>query len=96
MHFLRKAEVPHWPHTFGKPRAAVTVRVEEQGARLVVQVPEDGPGISVAKADVQWAPLPARCMVVGPGGEEVKPSKGRRFYVTTETFDPCHLVAESE
>lgn len=29
-------------------------------------------------------------------GREIQPSAGRRFYISTETFNPCHLLMEHE
>lgn len=95
MHFLRVSERP--PHSItgrvtGKPWACVTVRVESKGERLVVQ-----PGsIAVTKRDTLFWPLPERCSVVDEEGTVVKPSAGRRFFVSLETFDPHHLLIEIE
>lgn len=92
MHFLRKNEV--YSRTLGKPRACVKVRVEKD--TLVVCEPEDDkPNISVAKTDTQWSEVPDRVTVVGADGKVIKPSKGKKFYVTVETFDPFHLVMEA-
>lgn len=87
MHFLRKSEVQGF--TLTRPRACVSVRVEKD--KLVIE-----PGsIAVLKIGVLLSPVPDRVKVVGPDGKVVKPSKGKQFFVTTETFDPCHAVLEA-
>lgn len=73
----------------GRPRAMVTV---ELVARKRLQVQD---GISVAKADVEWYPLPSDMEVVGPDGTVLKPSTGRQFFVTVETFNPFHGLMEA-
>ena len=50
----------------------------------------------VAKADVEWYPLPADFEVVGGDGEIISPSPGRQFFVTVETFNPFHGLCEAE
>lgn len=94
MHFLRKTEV--YARTLTRPRAAVKVRVEKD--TLVICEPEDDehPNIIVAKLDTQWSELPERVKVCGPDGKVIKPSKGKKFYVTVETFDPFHAVMEAD
>lgn len=93
MHFLRKSEV--YARTLTRPRAAVKVKLEKD--KLVVSGPDDEgkPNIFVAKMDTQWAKVPDRIKVVGPDGKVIKPSKGTSFYVSTETFDPYHMVLEA-
>lgn len=93
MHFLKKSEVH--ARTLGKPRACVNVKVEGRD-RLVVCGGDDGKhGVFVAKIDSQWSELPERIKVVGPDGKVIKPSKGKQFYVSTETFDPFHALLEA-
>lgn len=94
MHFLRQDEVHGARCCY--LRAAVTVQVVKQVVKdaLVIQLVIQ-PGISVAKLGVQWVTLPERVKVLSTEGEEVRPSKDRRFYVTVETFDPFHLVTEA-
>lgn len=96
-HFLRMSERPHWPTVLGKPRAAVTVKASGDGAQLHIH-PDTKTGLpfTVARGDVNWAPLPERCSVLGPDGEAVGPSSGRRFYVSMDTIDPFHMVMEHE
>lgn len=86
-HFLRQSEVVHYL-MLGKPRAAVKVLASKD--RLTIE-----PGIMVLKGDAQLSPVPERVKVVGPDGKVVKPSKGKQFYVTVETFDPVHAVLEA-
>lgn len=73
------------PRPLGRQWAAVTVRVEK-GA-LIVQ-----PEISVIKPETLVFPLPDRVLVKGPDGKVIKPSG--RFMITTETFDPYHLLLD--
>lgn len=94
MHFLRKAELDHLDCELGKPWAAVRVRVN--GTQLVMTTDESGHAIVICKQDTLFVPLPERIQVVGPDGKVVKPSKGSRFWVTVESFDPFHLVTEAE
>ncbi len=89
MHFLRKSEV-YGVTALGRPWACVKVKLS---GRDVLEIQE---GISVGKADSQWVKLPERVKVVGPDGKQVKPSKGKCFWVTVETFDPFHMVTEGD
>ena len=93
MHFLRKSEV--YARTLTRPRAGVTVKVEKD--KLVVLEPDDEgkPNIHIAKMGTEWSLVPDRVKVVGPDGKVIKPSKGKAFYVTVETFDPFHMVMEA-
>ncbi len=95
MHFLRQEEAA-LERELGKPYAAVKVRVT--GTQLQIQPHGDDNEsvISVVRMDTLLAPLPERFRVVGPNGKVVKPSKGKRFWVTTQTIDPFHLVLEAE
>lgn len=87
MHFLSKYVNPHRPIVLWKPWAAVEIVVK--GKELQIQ-----PGIRVAKGDVRWLELPPGFKVKGEAGEEIRPDKGKRWLVSSETFDPCHLLAE--
>lgn len=88
-HPLRSDEAAKRP--IGKAWACVTVRRIDH-KRLQIQ-----PGsIGVLKVDAMVAPLPPRLQVVDLEGEPVTPSSGRRFLITTESFDPFHLVTEAE
>lgn len=86
-HCLRRKELEE-RRSLGCRRAAVTVRLEE--SRLVIV---EG-SIGVLDDYTQITPVPARLTVVSEAGEVLKPSKGSAFFMTTETFDPCHLVVE--
>jgi hypothetical protein len=87
MHFLRKSEVHG--RSLEMPRACVTVRVVKD--TLVI---ESG-SLGVLKIGAQMAPVPERMKVVTDDGKVVKPSKGKQFWVTVETFDPMHAVMEA-
>ena len=87
-HPLRQDE-RHGAAPLGRPYAAIGAQLERD--RLVVS---GAPFI--AKADTLWFPLPARLQVVAPGGEEVRPSPGRRFFISAETIDPWHSLLEAE
>ena len=76
------------PTPFEKPRAAVRVRWKE---RVLVLEPHAEP-IVILKADALLFPLPEETQIVAPDGEIIRP-KGR-FWVTTETIDPIHLVTD--
>ena len=73
-------------HPIGKPWACVTVRAE--GKRLVV-VPGS---IGVLKSDALVMPLPLEIEVCEEGGWRIRPE--RKFYITTETFDPYHALTD--
>lgn len=87
MHFLRKTEIQNL--RLPRLRAFVTVKLEGK-SKLIIQE-----GISMAKIDTQWAELPARVKVFDPDGEEVLPEEGNRFYVSVESFNPCHALIEA-
>jgi len=88
MHFLRQDE-SRGEIAVGRPYAVAHVRVDGTQLRL------DG-GIGVARADTLFVPLPERVQVVDLNGQVMKPSKGKRFWVSTESFDPHHLVLEAK
>lgn len=87
MHFLRQDEA-RWSRMLFKPWAAVEVKIEKK--TLVISC------IVVAKDDVKWAELPERFTVINSEGEVVKPTPGRKFFVSVETFNPWHLLTELE
>lgn len=78
--------------TLDKPRAAVAVRVESKKALCVVL------GIHVAKPDTQWATLPDDVVVMEAElpHRHLKPTKGKKFWVSVATFDPFHMLMEGE
>lgn len=79
-----------------KPRAAVCTRVDAKAKALVLEPPDDEEhtGICVAKPDTLWCALPQEWSIIGPDGKQIMVEKKRMFIVTTETFDPYHLVAD--
>jgi hypothetical protein len=89
VHFLKQPE----GFVIGRPRACVTVKViDHKGKRLQVQTGDGAKAISVLKADALVTPLPDGWTVVDDEGEPIRPTWG--FYVTTESFDPAHLVTD--
>lgn len=52
-------------------------------------------GVFIAKADALWMPLPERLQLRAPNGEVLRPSSGRTFFISAETFDPYHAVLEA-
>lgn len=97
MHFLRKNEMRD-ARTLLQLRAGVRVKLigKESEQQLVVDVREDEDAESpliILKHDVQVAPLPDRVKVFDPiENKQIKPSG--RFFVSTETFDPYHVVCD--
>ena len=92
MHFLRKSEVSSWRTSPGRPYAAVVVRYEKigrTGRRLIIEE------IQICKADTEFQPLPLDVEVVSEEGERVLPSRSKHFWVSTESFDPYHLVTDA-
>lgn len=94
MHFLRKNEVSESllgdlvPNKNGV-WACITAKLVD---RTTLQVQEEG--IGILRRDAKVVKLPERMTVVGSDGKKIKPSRGRVFYVTTESFDPYHAVTE--
>lgn len=86
-HALRKDEAAG-ARSIGRRRAAVHVRLEKD--RLVVVAGS----ISVLDDDALVTPVPERLRVVDEDGDVVVPSEGTLFLMTTETFDPYHLVTQ--
>ena len=50
--------------------------------------------LCMAKADIEWLPLPDKFKVLDSDGCEMVPSKGKMFLISAETFDPLHLLVE--
>lgn len=88
MHVLKPDEARE--RHLDKPRAAVMVELAH-GELVVV-----AGSVTIAKPDVLWARLPDRLRVVDGSGKPIKASDGRAFYISTETFNPCHLLMEHE
>lgn len=87
-HFL---SLDQFDHVFRAERRVAMVTADLVAKkRLQVQV-----GIAIAKADVKWYPLPPYMEVVAPDGALIRPSSGRSFFVTVETFNPFHGLTEA-
>lgn len=69
-------------------RACVRVRVVGK-KRAVIEY-----GIFLPKPDVVFAPMREDFQLTGDEGKAIPPAKGRRFFVSTCTIDPFHLVTE--
>jgi len=87
-HFLKPDEVRGEHDYLTRPRAVVTVRYEAPNILRVQQYK----GIGVVKPDVGMVPVPDRIKVVDERGKVIKPSG--QFLVSTETFNPYHVVAD--
>ncbi len=74
----------------GKPRACVAVLVTRQRDPCTLRVEEEP--LRILKADAMMTPLPEGVVVLHADGRVCKPTG--RFYVTTESFDPCHLLTD--
>lgn len=87
-HFLK---LGRFDHCYRAERRVAMVTAElVANKRLQVQ-----DGFAIAKADVEWYPLPPDIEVVTPDGSPIKPSRGRSFFVTVETFNPFHGLTEA-
>lgn len=73
----------------GRQRAAVLVHV--RGRHELVVQPDR---IMALKPDALITRVPSTVTVVSEDGKPIVPGAGAAFFVTTETFDPCHLVCE--
>jgi hypothetical protein len=95
MHFLRRDEADRERRAsdlvqpWNRGWACATVKLID-ATTLEVQPGE----IGILKADARLAPLPERMKVVDPDGRKIAPSKGRRFHVSTKTFNPFHALTE--
>lgn len=99
MHLLRKSEAP--PEFGLKPStqrriAGVCVQHEQRGRDDVLVITEVGDlgCLIVLKLGIGVWPLPDRVKVFNPEGEEIKPE--HKFWVTTETFNPYHIVLDTD
>lgn len=81
-----------------RPIAGVAVRFTKRGRDrlLVVCTPDDTEHpIAIMRTGAQMAPVPDSVKVVDP--ETNKPIKAsHRFWVTIESFDPLHMVIDTE
>jgi len=94
MHILGARARELYERAVGKRHAAVYVRVVARDT-LQLDCPENQKfPIVVLKADALIVPLPEKIRVLDPDGKILKPS--RRFYITTESFDPWHLLTDME
>ena len=76
-----------YPIQIGKPYACVTV--EAKGKDFFI-IPSN---ISIAKLETLFVPLPNKFRVLSPDGSGVvRPT--HRFWITTETFNPFHLIID--
>lgn len=78
------------PEPYGRPRAAVRARWNKREGLLVL-VPHEEP-IVVLKADAMLFPLPEEMRVAAPDGKILRPTG--KFWITTETIDPIHLITD--
>ncbi len=85
MHFMKNIR----GRAIGKPHMAVVVQYEKAGRKLVLT---DKPPV-VLQLDALVAPLPRNVVVVDRQRKRVNASG--QFYVTTETFDPYHLLIDT-
>lgn len=94
-HFLGKRA---FSRPLTKPWAMVQAEVRGRKTLVipatVMREGEERANIGVLKPPVQLAELPDDVAVVDADGDKLKPSPGRKFYVSTETIDPCHALVE--
>ena len=88
MHFLTNRERDR-ADRIGRLRAAVTVRFERRGGQRTLNVE---PGIKMLTHDALIVPLPKNVLVLDEDGKAIQPVG--TFYVTLESFDPFHLLAD--
>lgn len=84
-HILRPSEI--YGGQVGLQRAVV--KVKRDGDNLVV---EGFAGVSLR--DTNFVRVPERITVRGEGWKIIRPSKGSRFWISTNTFDPYHILCE--
>lgn len=71
-------------------RRSAAVTVKRRGDELLVSAEP----LFIAKLGTSVAELPDRFLVIGFDGAPLLPSPGRRFFITTESFDPVHALLE--
>lgn len=77
-----------------KPWVMVRVQVVD---RKTLRIDGDGPNITIARDDTEWAELLDNIRVLDADGKtEIQPSKGRRFFVTVRTINPTHGLTEAD
>lgn len=86
-HPLRSSEA-HRARAIGRPFACVTVKVVGLDVLEVV-----AGSIAVFKSDALIVELPERFRVLDEEGREIPAGKHRCFWISTESFNPYHLLA---
>lgn len=74
-------------------RRCAVVKVEARGIGSRATLTILGDGVFVAE-NIEMLKIPDRIKVLSPDGEEIKPSEGKSFLMSSGTFDPLHLVTE--
>ena len=88
---LERGPRPELSFTIGVSARVVRVEVEVSGKILVVV----GARREVVSEGTTWMLVPRGYRVWSPElGCEVKPDRGKRFYLSTYTQDPSHLLME--
>jgi len=90
-HLLKRAEA-QWPAWASRPLAAVRVKVVSLRPRVLEIDPDPDAPIVLIRTDTLLALLPKDVVVQSPDGD-VCPAHGR-FFITTESFDPYHLLID--
>jgi len=93
MHILG-SDRARFERAVGKKHAAVYVRVVARDTLQLACPPRVEFPIGALKADALIVLLPKTIKVLDPDGKIIKPS--RQFYITTESFDPWHLLTDME
>lgn len=88
-HFATKLVQRTGVRPLQQPHACVTVEVIKQRPHAILKVVG---GIRIAQHSTTWVALKPGTQVVTEDGEVIEPSG--TFYVSTETFDPFHLLMD--
>jgi hypothetical protein len=88
MHFLKKNEISSC--RLRRRKASTSARLSEN----TLVVGEDA-RVGVADEALEWTKLPERVQVVDPEGKKIKPSPGKLFYVSLQSFNPYHILMEA-
>jgi hypothetical protein len=92
-HFLFKAKVWRPVERVGR-RAAVRVRVVRRRPPTIELDPDPECPVCII-GETEVTPLPENVVILdGAGGTLGPDSATGRYYVTTETFDPYHLLLD--
>lgn len=92
-HFLRKGEVSG--SSVQQPIACVTCRLEKIGGKEVLRLVDTEDVIGILKVGSLVAPLPDRVSLL-PAEDDVPIVAEHRFWVSTETIDPYHVVIDTD